>query len=344
MSIPVTKLSDLPKIDVRGVLNAESAFLPVVAKLDEAPLRTYKAPFDVMKSYLESFSSNIQGSLTVQEDLDVIGVTRLSKSLNVAGDFGVKGKSALGEVEITSLSTTGDAAIAGNITSRSLRYAALSTRKIPLGSDGTIVIDCAAGSYFSVEFGQEIRLHFDNWSEYGINKKVELEVVVFSSHAKMFLPGSATINVEGIIGYNTALHAIEFPCTGKFNFVFSTSDEGYSILVEENNSLLKTYNSGTQCASDSPIKIDLSKTYTVYTPEIGYLDCAGFLDNGVNGQTKVITSTGSGQFEIELKNTSWTGTIGNVILDGQSTVTLVWLAARNYWMPLNTCGTVIYTA
>jgi hypothetical protein len=68
------------------------------------------------------------------------------------------------------------------------------------------------------------------------------------------------------------------------------------------------------------------------------------MDNGVNGQTKVITSTGSGQFEIELKNTSWTGTIGNVILDGQSTVTLVWLAARNCWMPLNTCGTVIYTA
>jgi hypothetical protein len=210
-----------------------------------------------------------------------------------------------------------------------------------LGSvSGTVTIDTSASNYHTLTTSGNISLAFSNWPSIGISENVTVKIIVSSTSHVITAPAAVSLGGFGIIGVDASTNKISFAATGTYIFQFSSEDGGSTIIMSENNALLRPYNSSSEAiTSTANASIGLGYTYSVYFPTPTSSAGTAFLANGVPGQTKVIGSLGTSTWTVTVPGSSWSGTSINFNAAGQN-ITLVWSAPLGVWLPLNSFGNV----
>lgn len=169
----------------------------------------------------------------------------------------------------------------------------MSATRVALGTlSGTVTINYSAGSYQTVTTNGSIILAFTSgsWPPAGALGTVAVQIYVSSVAHTVTFPTAVSINVEGIQGLNVSTNSISFATTGYYTFVFSTSDGGSTITVDENNQLQRAFNGSGEIIANGAA-VSLATTSTKFTTTGAW---TATLADGVNGQIKEFIMTGDG--------------------------------------------------
>ena len=186
----------------------------------------------------------------------------------------------------------------------------MSETRVALGSlSGSVTINYAAGSYQTVTTNGSISLAFTNFPAAGALGTVAVQITVSSTAHTVTFPAAVSVNAVGIQGY--ASNVITFAATGTYTFVFSTSDGGTTITVNQTNERLSPFNNSKEdLASTAAASLALTTSYfTTAGAETATLAA------GVEGQIKVFTAVDvtAGNMVVTVANAGWkasgTGTI-----------------------------------
>ena len=134
---------------------------------------------------------------------------------------------------------------------------------VPLGPvTTTATVSYAAGSCFTLTTGGSITLAFTNLPASGVFADWAVTVTVASTAHTVTLPTAVTVNAQGIQGLNTSTNVITFAATGIYTFVFSTTDGGSNITVNEINKELQPLNNSSESlASAGAANLALTTSY-----------------------------------------------------------------------------------
>jgi hypothetical protein len=186
----------------------------------------------------------------------------------------------------------------------------MSETRVALGSlSGTVTINYVSGSYQTVTTNGNITLAFTNWPAAGALGTVAIQVTVSSTSHSVTFPAAASVNAVGIQGY--ASNVITFATTGTYTFVFSSSDGGSTITVNQTNERLQPFNNSSEDITNTA-GANLAVTTTYFTTAGSE---TATLAAGAAGQIKVFTAVDvtAGNMVITVTNAGWkssgTGTI-----------------------------------
>jgi hypothetical protein len=186
----------------------------------------------------------------------------------------------------------------------------MSETRVALGSlSGTVTINYVSGSYQTVTTNGNIILAFTNWPAAGALGTVAIQVTVSSTSHSVTFPAAASVNAVGIQGY--ASNVITFATTGTYTFVFSSSDGGSTITVNQTNERLQPFNNSSEDITNTA-GANLAVTTTYFTTSGSE---TATLATGAAGQIKVFTAVDvtAGNMVITVTNAGWkssgTGTI-----------------------------------
>lgn len=186
----------------------------------------------------------------------------------------------------------------------------MSETRVALGSlSGTVTINYAAGSYQTVTTNGSISLAFTNFPAAGALGTVAVQITVSSTAHTVTMPAAVSVNAIGIMGL--ASNVITFSTTGTYTFVFSTSDGGSTITVNQTNERLTPFNNSSEdLTNTSGANLALTTSYfTTAGAETATVAA------GTTGQIKVLTAVDvtAGNMVITITNAGWkssgTGTI-----------------------------------
>jgi hypothetical protein len=189
----------------------------------------------------------------------------------------------------------------------------MSETRIALGTlSGTVTINYSAGSYQTVTTNGSIILAFTSgsWPAAGALGTVAVQVYVSNVAHTVTFPLAVSINNAGIQGINTSTNTITFATTGYYTFVFSTSDGGSTISVDQvNNALIPFNNTSEDLAAGAAAS--LGKTTSYFSTAAAE---TATLAAGTTGQIKTFAMfADSGDMVITVTNAGWktsgTGTI-----------------------------------
>lgn len=207
----------------------------------------------------------------------------------------------------------------------------VSQTRVALGTlSGSVVINYSAGSVQTVTTNGGISLAFTNFPAAGTAGVVSVVVTVSNVAHTLTLPSAVSVNNIGIPGLTN--NVITFASTGVYTFVFSTSDGGTTVVVDQTNAKMQPFNNSAQDLA-SASAVSLATTTSYFTT--GGAETAT-LAAGVEGQIKVLVAQNvvAGNMTVTVTNPGWkasgTGTItfnGNSL--GQSTI-LMYVAAKWY--------------
>lgn len=128
--------------------------------------------------------------------------------------------------------TTVDNNMAGTLF-RSAEIRDLRETRVDLGTtSGTITLDHAAGSYYTVVSSGPIDLSFSGFPAAGKLGRVRLEISVTNVADTLTFPASITYGLEGLAGFDGA-DTVTFATTGTFVFEFTTENGGTDIHVAD---------------------------------------------------------------------------------------------------------------
>jgi len=186
---------------------------------------------------------------------------------------------------------------------------------VSLGSlSGTVTINYISGHYQTVTTGGNISLAFSNWPIAGQVGVVTVQITVTNTAYTLTLPAAVSLNCTGIQGLvypAGGSPVIEFASAGVYTFTFTTSDNGTTITINQTNEVLTPFNNSK--APYTTGNISLLTTTTYFT--------AGgttTLNDGVEGQIKVLTQTANASMVVTAVNAGWKaavpGTAGNITL------------------------------
>jgi hypothetical protein len=186
----------------------------------------------------------------------------------------------------------------------------ISETRVALGSlSGTVTINYASGSYQTVTTNGNITLAFTNFPAAGALGTVAVQITVSSTSHSVTFPAAVSVNAVGIQGY--ASNVITFATTGTYTFVFSTSDGGSTITVNQTNQRLQPFNNSSEDITNTA-GANLAITTTYFTTAAAE---TATLAAGVAGQIKVFTAVDvtAGNMVVTVTNAGWkssgTGTI-----------------------------------
>jgi len=152
-----------------------------------------------------------------------------------------------------------------------------------------------------------------------------VQITVSSTAHTVTFPAAVSVNATGIRGL--ASNVITFAATGTYTFVFSTSDGGTTITVNENNQAIQPFNNSSEdLAASGAASLALTSSYfSTAAAETATLAA------GVNGQIKVFAMfADSGNMVITVTNAGWkssgTGTI--TFSDIGQTTTLMYINSK----------------
>ena len=193
----------------------------------------------------------------------------------------------------------------------------MSSTSVPLGTlTGTVTVNYAAGSYQTVTTGGNISLAFTNFPAAGVLASVAVQITVTNATFTVTLPAAVTLNTTGVQGLNTSTRVMTFAAAGTYVLLFSTSDGGASVTLNQTNAALTPFNASSQSVATTNAVVSLSSTATYFT--LGGLTAT--LANGVSGQTKTIVAAGNianvGNTTITVAAPGWTGA-GNIVLSAR---------------------------
>jgi hypothetical protein len=165
-----------------------------------------------------------------------------------------------------------------------------------------VTINYAAGSYQTVITNGNISLAFTNFPAAGAAGTVAVQVTVSSIAHTLTLPAAVSVNNTGIQGL--AANVISFAAIGTYTFVFTTSDGGATITVNESNQRIQPFNATSEDLSPSaPASLALTTSYFTTTGAE-----TATLAAGVAGQIKTFAMYGSaGNMVITVTNPGWGG-------------------------------------
>lgn len=186
----------------------------------------------------------------------------------------------------------------------------MSQTRVALGSlSGTVTINYADGSYQTVTTNGSISLSFTNFPAAGALGTVAVQITVANTAHTVTLPAAVSVNAVGIQGY--ASNVITFSTTGTYTFVFSTSDGGSTITVNQTNERLTAFNNSSEDVTNTA-QANLATTTSYFTTAAAE---TATLAAGVSGQIKVFTAVDvtAGNMVVTVTNAGWkssgTGTI-----------------------------------
>ena len=208
---------------------------------------------------------------------------------------------------------------------------------VPLGPvTTTAAVSYTAGSYFTLTTGGSITLAFTNLPASGVLANWGVSITVASTAHTVTLPTAVTVNAQGIQGLNTSTNVITFAATGIYTFVFSTTDGGSNITVNEINKELQPLNNSSESlASAGAANLALTTSYFTTSG-------TATLAAGASGQIKTFTQTASTTaMVVTVTNAGWkasgTGTITFPASTYGTGVTLQYTNSKWYCIGNNGC-------
>ena len=208
---------------------------------------------------------------------------------------------------------------------------------VPLGTvTTTAAVSYTAGSYFTLTTGGSITLAFTNLPASGVLANWGVSITVASTAHTVTLPTAVTVNAQGIQGLNTSTNVITFAATGIYTFVFSTTDGGSNITVNEINKELQPLNNSSESlASAGAANLALTTSYFTTSG-------TATLAAGVAGQIKTFIQTASTTaMVVTVTNAGWkasgTGTITFPASTYGTGVTLQYTNSKWYCIGNNGC-------
>jgi hypothetical protein len=207
----------------------------------------------------------------------------------------------------------------------------VSETRVALGTlSGSVTINYAAGSVQTVTTNGAISLAFTNFPPSGSAGVVSVVVTVSNVAHTLTLPVAVSVNAVGIPGLTN--NVITFASTGVYSFVFTTSDGGTTIAVNQTNEKMQPFNNSSEDLA-STAAVSLATTTSYFTT--GGSETAT-LAAGVEGQVKVLVAQNvvAGNMTVTVTNAGWkasgTGTITfNGNSRGQSTI-VMYVASKWY--------------
>lgn len=206
-----------------------------------------------------------------------------------------------------------------------------SETRVALGTlSGSVNINYAAGSVQTVTTNGSISLAFTNFPAAGAAGTVAVVVTVSSVAHTLTLPSAVSVNNTGIPGLTS--NVITFASTGVYTFVFTTSDGGTTITVNQTNEKMQPFNNSSEDLA-STAAASLATTTSYFTT--GGSETAT-LAAGVEGQIKVLIgqNTTAGAMTVTVTNAGWkasgTGTITFAGASRGQSAILMYTAAKWY--------------
>jgi len=173
--------------------------------------------------------------------------------------------------------------------------------RVALGTlSGTVTINYASGQYQTVTTSGPITLAFTNFPNAGLFGSVAVQVTVASTAHTLTFPSAVSVNASGIVGYFN--NVINFPATGVYTFVFSTSDAGTTITVNEDNQQLTPFDATFDTVTNGGA-CSLATTTSKFDPATATWTAT--LAPGVAGQTKMLMQLSAGTVNITVSNAGW---------------------------------------
>lgn len=185
--------------------------------------------------------------------------------------------------------------------------------RVALGTlSGTVTINYASGQYQTVTTSGPITLAFTNFPNAGLFGSVAVQVTVASTAHTLTFPSAVSVNASGIVGYVS--NTITFAATGVYTFVFSTSDGGTTITVNEDNQQLTPFDATFDTVTNGGA-CSLATTTSKFDPATA--SWTATLAAGVPGQTKMLMQLSNGVVAVTVANAGWkTSGNGSLTLSG----------------------------
>jgi hypothetical protein len=172
---------------------------------------------------------------------------------------------------------------------------------------GTVTVNYALGSYQTVTTNGAISLAFSNFPAAGVAATVAVQISVSSIAHTVQIPSAVSVNTSGVQGLNTSTNVISFAAIGTYTFVFTTSNGGTTITINETNKALEPFNASTQLLADTTAA-NLAVTASYFST---VANSTATLGSGANGQIKTFIMTGKSgsgsNMTITVTNPGWTG-------------------------------------
>ena len=184
----------------------------------------------------------------------------------------------------------------------------MSQTRVSLGTlSGTVTINYSAGSYQTVTTNGSIILAFTSgsWPVAGALGTVAVQVYVSNVAHTVTFPTAVSINNDGIQGINTSTNTVTFAAVGYYTFVFSTSDGGSAISVDQVSNALMPFNNTSEdlAASAAASRAVTTSYFSTAAAETATLAA------GVAGQIKTFAMyADSGDMVITVTNAGWKST------------------------------------
>lgn len=176
---------------------------------------------------------------------------------------------------------------------------------------GTVNISYGLGHYQTLTTNGPVNLSFSNWPAAGTQGWVTVAITVSSTSHTVTVPTAVTIGLNGITGANS--NVISFASTGIYLFTFTSSDQGNTIAITDNNTLLREFNSSSEeLVAGSAASLAVCSSYVSTTAPT-----TTTLASGVEGQVKTFAmyDAAGGALVVTVSNAGWSG-------GGTGTVTL----------------------
>lgn len=208
-------------------------------------------------------------------------------------------------------------------------------------TSGSVAINYAAGHYQTIATSGNISLSFLNFPSTGTYGWIRLQINVTSTAHTVTLPGSVTLGVDQLQGFDSVTRAISFIKTGFYEFEFTTSNSGSTITVFD---LSRNYDPmflpGSQDVA-SAAAISLTKTVSYFTTSGNETST---LANGTEGQLKTLVGVNlaAGSMTVTVASPGWGGAGTITFMTSGSSCILQY--TQGAWYVLGTTGSVYFNS
>jgi hypothetical protein len=172
---------------------------------------------------------------------------------------------------------------------------------------GTVAINYALGSYQTLTTHGAVSLQFSNFPAAGAAASVVVQVTVASTAHTVQIPTAVSVNTTGVQGLNTGTNIISFAATGTYSFVFTTSNGGSTVTINETNKALQPFNASAELLNSSAAA-SLAVTASYFST---VAPSTATLGVGAGGQIKTFIMTGKSgggsNMVITVTNYGWSG-------------------------------------
>lgn len=207
---------------------------------------------------------------------------------------------------------------------------------------GTVTINYVSGHYQTVTTGSSLTLGFTNFPIAGQLGLVTVQITVTDTAYTVTFPAAVSVNTVGVQGLantnpGTTSPIIHFAATGVYTFTFTTSDNGTTISLSQNNEILTPFNTSGEILTSSGQACSLATTASKFTTTGAW---TATLANGVGGQIKEFIMLGyGGNMVITVASAGWKSSgSGTITLSaiGQA-CSLRWATGKWYCVGNNDC-------